>query len=159
MSVNVGDKAPDFTLFNQDAEKVSLDDYKGKRIVLLFFPFANTGVCTKEMCTFRDELKAYEDLDAQVLGISVDSHFALKMWQEKNKTNFPLLSDFNKEVAKSYGVLYDGFAGGKYGYLGVAKRSAFVVDKDETIKYAESHENAGEEPSYENIKSALEKLD
>ena len=101
MSVNVGDKAPDFTLFNQDAEKVSLDDYKGKRIVLLFFPFANTGVCTKEMCTFRDELKAYEDLDAQVLGISVDSHFALKMWQEKNKTNFPLLSDFNKEVTKS----------------------------------------------------------
>ncbi len=159
MSVNVGDKAPAFTLFNQDAGKVSLDDYKGKRVVLLFFPFANTGVCTKEMCTFRDELKAYEDLDAQVLGISVDSLFALKMWQERNKTNFPLLSDFNKEVAKSYGVLYDGFGGGKYGYLGVAKRSAFVIDKDGVIKYAESHENAGEEPSYENIKSALEKLD
>jgi len=158
MSVKVGDKAPTFTLFNQDAQKVSLDDFKGKKIVLLFFPFANTGVCSKEMCTFRDELKVYEDLDAQVLGVSVDSLFALKMWQEKNNANFPLLSDFNKEVTKSYGILYDNFGGGKYGYIGVAMRSAFVIDKDGTVKYAESHENAGEEPSYENIKSALEKL-
>ena len=105
MSVNVGDKAPTFTLFNQDAQKVSLDDYKGKNIVLLFFPFANTGVCTKEMCTIRDGLSNYENLDAQVIGVSVDSLFALKMWQERNNTNFPLLSDFNKEVAKTYGAM------------------------------------------------------
>jgi peroxiredoxin len=158
MSVNVGDKAPTFTLFNQDAQKVSLDDYKGKNIVLLFFPFANTGVCTKEMCTIRDGLNSYENLDAQVVGVSVDSLFALKMWQERNNTNFPLLSDFNKEVAITYGVLYDGFGGGKYGYLGVAKRSVFVIDKNGIVQYTESHDNAGEEPSYENIKSALEKL-
>lgn len=158
MSINVGDKAPTFTLFNQDAQKVSLDDYKGKNVVLLFFPFANTGVCTKEMCTIRDGLKGYEGLDAQVLGVSVDSLFALKMWQEKNNANFPLLSDFNKEVAKTYGVLYDGFGGGKFGYLGVAKRSVFVIDKDGTVQYTESHDNAGEEPSYENIKGALEKI-
>ena len=158
MSVKVGDKAPAFTLFNQDAEKVSLDDFKGKKVVLLFFPFANTGVCTKEMCTFRDDLTGYDKLDAQVLGVSVDSHFALKMWQEKNSANFPLLSDFNKEVTKAYGVLYDNFGGGKFGYLGVAMRSVFVIDKDGTVQYTESHDNAGEEPSYENVKSTLEKL-
>ena len=84
MSVKVGDKAPGFNLLNQDAERVSLDNFKGKNVVLLFFPLANTGVCTKEMCTFRDELRAYEDLDAQVLGISIDSPFSLKM-----DLNFP----------------------------------------------------------------------
>ncbi len=158
MPINVGDKAPDFTLFNQDTEKVSLSDYRGKNVVVLFFPLANTGVCTKEMCTFRDELKVYEDLDAQVLGISVDSPFALKMWQEKNNYNFPLLSDFNKETAASYGALYDVFAPGKFDYKGVAKRSAFVIDKEGTVRYAEVLENAGDEPSYENIKKTLEEI-
>jgi len=95
MSVKVGDKAPDFSLLSNKVEKVSLSDFRGKNVVLLFFPLANTGVCTKEMCTFRDELKSYENLNAQVLGISVDSPFALQMWAEKNNYNFPLLSDFN----------------------------------------------------------------
>ncbi len=98
MALKVGDKAPNFTLFNQDAETVSLSDFKGKNVVILFFPGANTGVCTKEMCTFRDELKVFEKLNAQVLGISVDLHFSLKMFHEKNNYNFPLLSDFNKKV-------------------------------------------------------------
>ena len=158
MPINVGDKAPDFTLLNQDAQKISLNNYKGKKVVLLFFPLANTGVCTKEMCTFRDELKAYEDLDAQVLGISIDSPFTLKLWQEKNNYNFPLLSDFNKEVAASYGALYDIFAPGKLDFKGVAKRSAFVIDKDGVVKYAEVLEDAGDEPSYENIKKTLEEI-
>ena len=158
MPINVGDKAPDFTLLNQDAQKISLNNYKGKKVVLLFFPLANTGVCTKEMCTFRDELKAYEDLDAQVLGISVDSPFTLKLWQEKNNYNFPLLSDFNKEVAASYGALYDIFAPGKLDFKGVAKRSAFVIDKDGVVKYAEVLDDAGDEPSYENIKKTLEEI-
>jgi peroxiredoxin len=158
MSVKVGNKAPEFSLLNQDAEKVSLDNFKGKNVVLLFFPLANTGVCTKEMCTFRDELKAYEDLDAQVLGISVDSPFALKMWQEKNNYNFPLLSDFNKETAANYGALYDVFVPGKLDLKGVAKRSAFVIDKESNIQYAEVLEDAGNEPSYENIQNTLKEL-
>ncbi|HED07739.1 MAG TPA: peroxiredoxin [Ignavibacteria bacterium] len=155
MSLKIGDKAPDFSLFNSNVEKVSLSDFRGKNVVLLFFPLANTGVCTKEMCTFRDELKGYEDLDAQVLGVSVDSPFALQMWAEKNNYNFPLLSDFNKEVSASYGALYDVFAPGKLDFKGVAKRSAFVIDKNGNIKYAEVLEDAGNEPSYEAIKEAL----
>ena len=158
MSLKVGDQAPDFTLFNQEASQVSLHDYMGKNVVLLFFPFANTGVCTKEMCTLRDDYKTYEELDAQVLGISVDSLFALKLWSEKNNSNFPMLSDFNKEVSKSYDVLYDNFAGGKFNYKGVAMRSAFVIDKDGIIKYAESLEDAGKEPNYEAIKITLNEL-
>ncbi len=158
MSVNIGDKAPEFTLFNQEAEKISLGDFKGKNVVLLFFPLANTGVCTKEMCTFRDELKAYEDLNAQILGISIDSPFTLKMWQEKNNYNFPLLSDFNREVAANYGALYDVFAPGKFDFKGVAKRSAFVIDKEGVIKHAEVLEDFTKEPSYEAIKNTLEEI-
>ena len=155
MSLKIGDKAPGFSLLNSNIEKVSLSDFIGKNVVLLFFPLANTGVCTKEMCSFRDELKSYEDLDAQVLGVSVDSPFALQMWVEKNNYNFPLLSDFNKEVSASYGALYDVFAPGKLDFKGVAKRSAFVIDKDGNIKYAEVLEDAGNEPSYEAMKKAL----
>lgn len=155
MSLKVGDKAPDFSLLNSNVEKVSLSDFRGKNVVLLFFPLANTGTCTKEMCTFRDELKSYENLNAQVLGVSVDSPFALQMWAEKNNYNFPLLSDFNKEVSASYGALYDVFVPGKLDFKGVAKRSAFVIDKDGNIKYAEVLEDAGNEPSYEAIKKAL----
>ncbi len=156
MSIKVGDKAPGFTLVNQNMEKVSLNDFNGKQVVLLFFPFAGSGVCTKEMCNFRDELKKYEDLNAQVLGISVDSVYALKAWSEKNNYTFPLLSDFNKEVIKEYGVLTDKFAPGKLDYRGVAKRSAFVIGKDGKIKYAEVLENPGNEPNYEAIKKVLQ---
>ncbi len=158
MSIKVGDKAPNFELFDHNTEKVSLEQFNGKNVVLLFFPLANTSVCTKEMCTFRDELKVYENLDAQVLGISVDSPFALKMFAEKNNYNFPLLSDFNKEVSASYGALYDVFVPGKFDFKGVSKRSAFVVDKNGVIQYAEVLENAGEEPNYLAIKETLEKI-
>ncbi len=155
MALKVGDKAPDFKLFNQDAEQVSLSSFRGKNVVVLFFPLANTGVCTKEMCTFRDELKVYEGLNAQVLGISVDSPFSLKMFAEKNNYNFPLLSDFNKDVSASYGALYDVFGAGKFDYKGVSKRSAFVVDGNGVIKYAEVLEDAHSEPNYEAVKKAL----
>ena len=158
MSINVGDKAPEFTLFNQDTEKVSLGNFKGKNVVLLFFPLANTGVCTKEMCTFRDELKAYEVLNAQVLGVSIDSPFTLKMWQEKNNYNFPLLSDFNREVSRNYDSLYDVFAPGKFDFKGVSKRSAFVIDKEGVIKHSEVLEDFTKEPSYEAIKKTLEEI-
>jgi peroxiredoxin len=155
MALKVGDKAPDFKLFNQDGEPVSLSSFKGKKVVVLFFPGANTGVCTKEMCTFRDDLKEFEKLDAQVLGISVDMHYSLKMFQEKNNYNFPLLSDFNKKTINDYGVVLDIFAPGKFDYNKVAKRAAFVVDENGTLKYVEVLASPGEEPNYGAIKSAL----
>lgn len=155
MSIKVGDKAPDFTLFNQDGEAVTLSSFTGKKVVVLFFPAANTGVCTKEMCAFRDELKVFENLNAQILGISVDMHFSLKMFHDKNNYNFPLLSDYNKKVIATYDVVLDVFVPGKFDYLGVAKRSAFVVDENGKVIYAEVLASPGEEPNYEAIKKIL----
>lgn len=157
MSVKVGSVAPDFTLFNQDAQPVSLNQFKGKKVVLSFFPFANTSVCTKEMCTFRDEMKDYESLDAQVLAISVDSPFALKLFQEKNNYQFPLLSDFNKEVSEKYGTL-GVFVPGKFDYQGVSKRSVFVLDTNGVVQYLEILDNPGNEPNYAAIKETLAKI-
>ncbi|HOP50142.1 MAG TPA: redoxin domain-containing protein [Ignavibacteriales bacterium] len=157
--LKVGDKAPLFTLKNHNLEDVSLSNLIGKKnIVILFFPLVNTSVCEKELCSTRDSMKDYEDLDAEVLAISVDSPFALKLWNEKHKFNFNLLSDFNKEVAPAYGAFYDVFAPGKFDYKGVAKRSAFVIDKNGVLQYVEVLENAGDEPNYEAIKETLKKL-
>lgn len=155
MSLKIGDKAPDFTLFNQDGEAVTLSSFKGKNVVVLFFPAANTGACTTEMCTFRDELKEYENLNAQLLGISVDTHFALKMFHEKNNYNFPLLSDFNKKVIKDYDVVLDVFVPGKFDYFNTAKRAAFVVDQNGLVKYFEILANVGGQPNFDAIKKAL----
>ena len=155
MPIKVGDKAPDFTLFNQDGEAVKLSSFKGKNVVVLFFPAANTGACTTEMCTFRDELKEYEILNAQLLGISVDTHFALKMFHEKNNYNFPLLSDFNKKVIKDYDVVLDVFVPGKFDYFNTAKRAVFVVDTNGVIKYFEILANVGGQPNFEAIKKTL----
>ena len=156
MALKVGDVAPDFTLTNQDGEAVSLSSFKGKKVVLLFFPAANTGVCTKEMCTFRDELKVFENLNAQVLGVSVDMHFSLKMFHEKNNYNFPLLSDFNKKVIAAYDVVLDAFVPGKFDYAGTAKRAAFVIDENGKLIYTEVLASPGEEPNYEAVKKVLE---
>ena len=156
MALKVGDVAPDFTLTNQDGEAVSLSSFKGKKIVLLFFPAANTGVCTKEMCTFRDELKVFENLNAQVLGVSVDMHFSLKMFHEKNNYNFPLLSDFNKKVIAAYDVVLDAFVPGNFDYAGTAKRAAFVIDENGKLIYTEVLASPGEEPNYEAVKKVLE---
>lgn len=156
MTLKIGDKAPNFTLFNQDGEAVSLSNFIGKNVVVLFFPAANTGTCTKELCTFRDELKVYENLKAQVLGISTDTHYSLKMFHEKNNYNFPLLSDFNKKVIADYDVILDVFNPGKFDYFNVAKRAAFVVDEKGFIKYFEVLAKAGDQPNYEAIKKALE---
>lgn len=155
MALKVGDKAPDFTLFNQDGVPVTLSSFQGKNVVVLFFPAANTGACTTEMCTFRDELKEYENLNAQLLGISVDTHFALKMFHEKNNYNFPLLSDFNKKVIKDYDVVLDVFVPGKFDYSNTAKRAVFIVDKNGHIKYFEILVNVGGQPNFEAIKKVL----
>jgi glutaredoxin-dependent peroxiredoxin len=155
MSLKIGDKAPDFTLTNQDGEAVTLSAFKGKKVVLLFFPAANTGVCTKEMCTMRDDLTIFENLNAQVLGVSVDTHFALKMFSEKNNFSFPLLSDFNKKVIVDYDVFLDVFVPGKFDYKGTAKRAAFVLDENGIIKHIEVMASPGDEPNYDTIKKAI----
>lgn len=154
MSVlQVGDKAPDFTLRNSDKEVVSLKNFRGQPVVLLFVPMAFTGVCTKELCQMRDSIADYGRLNAQVLAVSVDSVFTLDRWKKDQNFNFPLLSDFNKTVSKKYGVLYKEFV---FEMKGVSKRSAFVIDRDGVIRYAEVLENAGEIPNFAAVKAALE---
>lgn len=152
MALSKGDKAPGFTLKNSDGQDVSLSDYAGKKnVVVLFFPLAYTSVCTDELCHVRDNLKQFESLDAEVLAISVDSFFTLKEFKKAQNYNFHLLSDFNKETAKAYGCLYDEF----FGMYGVAKRSAFVVDKEGVIQYAEVLEKASDLPAFDKVKEAL----
>jgi peroxiredoxin len=150
-----GDKAPDFSLRATDKSLVKLSEYRGKNVVILFFPFAFTGVCTKELCYMRDGLAQYESLDAQILAISVDSPYTLAKWKEEQQFNFPLLSDFNKTVSKKYDTIYREFA---LGLKGVSKRSAFVVDKSGVLRFVEVLENAGELPDFEAIESTLKSL-
>lgn len=151
----IGQPAPDFSLFNADKEKVNLSDFKGKNVVLLFFPQAFTGVCTEELCSVRDNMSKYESLNAQVLGISVDSVFTLAKFRDEQKYNFPLLSDFNKEVSSLYGCIYDSWI---LDMKGVSKRSAFVIDKEGVIRYAEVLENPGLQPDFNAINETLAKL-
>lgn len=153
--LNIGDKAPSFKLVNTDKQEVALEDYKGKNVVLLFFPLAFTNVCTAELCGVRDDIANYQNLNAEVLGISVDSPPVLGKFKETENYNFTLLSDFNKEASPAYGSFYDTFA---WGLKGVSKRSAFVIDGEGTIQYAEVLENAGEVPNLDAVKETLKKL-
>lgn len=150
-----GDKAPDFSLRASDKTQVHLKDFQGKNVVLLFFPLAFTSVCTKELCIMRDGLAEYEQLDAQILAVSVDSLYTLNKWKQDEGFNFPLLSDFNKTVSKKYDTLYKSFV---FEMKGVSKRSAFVIDAAGIIRYAEVLENAGEIPNFEAIKQTLKGL-
>ncbi len=152
MSLQPGQQAPDFTLFDTEKNAVKLSEQQGRNVVLLFFPAAFTGVCTKELCSFRDNLARYNDMNAQVYGISVDMPFTLGEFRTKNGLNFPLLSDFNKDASTAYGTLYENWV---MGLKGVSKRSAFVIDKEGRIVHSEILENAGEEPDYEAIDKAL----
>jgi peroxiredoxin len=152
MSIVIGQKAPPFKLFDTDKKAHSLEDYKGQNIALLFFPFAFTGTCTKEMCQMRDEHSMYKDLDAVILGVSVDSLFTLHRWKAELNIPFALLSDFNKEASAAYDSMYDEWS---YGYKGVSKRASFVIDKEGIIRYFEILENASDYPDIDAIKSAL----
>jgi peroxiredoxin len=147
MSADVGSKAPDFTLMNQDREPVTLSQLKGRPVVLAFFPAAFSSVCQKEMCTFRDSMSQLGKANAQVLGISTDTFFALKAFQDQQKLNFPLLSDFNKQVIREYGVYNEDMIGLK----GIAKRSVFVLDKDGVVRYREVLDDARNEPDYQKV--------
>ncbi|WP_207512370.1 redoxin domain-containing protein [Longitalea luteola] len=148
--------APDFTLFDSAKNPVSLHDFKGKKVVLLFFPLAFSSVCTKELCYVRDNMSLFNNVDAQVLGISVDSLYTLAKFREEQGLGFPLLSDFNKEVSKLYNALYDEFS---YNMKGVSKRASFVIDRQGMIRYEQVLEKAGELPDFEAIQKTLASID
>ncbi len=152
MSIQLGQPAPAFTLMSDEIEKVSLSDFKGKKVVLHFFPLAFTGVCTTQLCTMRDNYSYYEGLNAQILGISVDSPFSLAKFKEEQQYQFPLLSDFNKEVSAAYGALYADFV---LGLKGVSKRAAFVLDEDHNVVYAEVLEVATDLPDFNAIAESV----
>ena len=155
MPLTVGQKAPAFSLYDSEKKKISLDDLKGKNVLLLFFPQAFTGTCTKELCSTRDNIALYEQVNAQVLAISVDSIFTLARYKDDQQLNFPLLSDFNKEVSKAYDCLYDTFV---FDMHGVSKRSAFIVDKNGVIRYTEVLETASDLPDFAAIQKILQGL-
>lgn len=153
--IQVGQQAPDFTLRDTQRNKVTLSEFKGKSVLLLFFPLAFTGTCTKELCMTRDNLAAYNDLNTTVFGISVDSLFSLDRYKQDQQLNFTLLSDFNKVASKAYDSLYEHF----YNDMdGVAKRSAFVIDANGVVQYAEVLENASEIPNFDAIMACLKGL-
>jgi peroxiredoxin len=155
MALEVGQKAPEFGLYNTEKNKVNLSDLKGKKVLLLFFPQAFTGVCTNELCSVRDDIAKYEKADAQVVALSVDSIFTLIKFRQDQNYNFTLLSDFNKEVATAYGAIYDNWI---FDMRGVAKRSAFVIDREGVIRYAEVLENPGDLPNFEAINQSLAEI-
>ncbi|HEV8539277.1 MAG TPA: peroxiredoxin [Bacteroidota bacterium] len=154
MAIKVGDKAPEFNLPDIDKKERTLGEFLGKKTLLAFFPGAFTGVCTKEMCTLRDSMSNFSSMNAQIVGISVDSPFANKGFSTANQLTYPLLSDYTRAVSRQYCGLYEDFAGLK-GYT-AAKRSTFILDKNGIVKYAwVSETNPGAEPPYDEIAKAL----
>ncbi|MBK9424929.1 MAG: redoxin domain-containing protein [Bacteroidetes bacterium] len=152
MTLQKGQQAPDFTLYNTLKQPVQLSSLKGAKVVLLFFPAAFTGTCTKELCSVRDDLSWYNNVNAKVFGISTDAVFSLIRYKAEQNLNFELLSDFNKTVCEAYGSQYDTFI---LDMKGVAKRSAFVIDETGVVVYAEVLDSAGDIPDFEKIKAAL----
>ena len=153
MAIKVGSKAPEFTLFDSNKKMRHLSEFQGKKVVLAFYPGAFTGVCTKEFCAFRDAMSNFNNLNAQVIGISVDSPFANNAFAAQNNLQFTLLSDYTREVSKQYCGVYEDFAGFK-GYS-ASKRAVFIVDTNSSISYVWISENPGVEPEYDAISRAL----
>ncbi len=154
--IKVGDKAPNFTLPDVDLKPRSLKEFMGQKTVLAFFVGAFTSTCTKEMCEFRDSMARLIDLKTQVIGISVNDPFSNKGFAEKNRLSFPILSDYKREVIKTYGLELPNFAG-LNGYT-VAKRSIFILDENGTVRYAWISDNPAVEPNYQEIQKTLEKM-
>jgi peroxiredoxin len=155
MQIKPGEPAPDFSLYAHDKTLFTLSEQKGNNVLLLFFPLAFTSVCTAELCSVRDSMKKYESLSTKPVGISVDSLYTLNKFREEQGLNFPLLSDFNKEVSALYGCLYPQFG---FEMKGVSKRAAFVIGKDGLVKYAEVLENAGDQPDFSAIQQVIAAL-
>jgi peroxiredoxin len=155
MKIEIGQVAPDFSLYDSAKNKVTLSDLKGQNVLVLFFPLAFTSTCTAELCSIRDNISFYNNVNAKVFGISVDSLHTLAKYKTDQNLNFTLLSDFNKDVSSLYGSLYETFG---YNMKGVSKRSAFVIDKNGIVRYAEVLEDASEQPNFKNITLTLESL-
>jgi peroxiredoxin len=152
----VGQKAPDFTLVDTDRKPRGLAEFKDKKLILAFYPAAFTGVCTKEMCAFRDSLGDLGKLGAAVLGISVDTPFANKAFAEQHKINFPLLSDYSRQVIAAYDVQFPNLAG-LTGYT-AAKRAVFVLDREGVIRYRWVSDDPTKEPNYDEVKRAVQQI-
>lgn len=155
MSIQIGQQAPDFSLFDTTKTKVTLSGLKGQNVLLLFFPLAFTSTCTKELCSVRDNIGIYDQFQAKVIGISVDSPQTLARVKEDQKLNFTLVSDFNKEASIAYGAIYEVFS---LEMRGVSKRAAFLLDKEGVVRYAEVLENAGLVPDFDKIQATLKNL-
>jgi glutaredoxin-dependent peroxiredoxin len=154
--IKVGDKAPDFTLPDTDKKPRTLKEFWGKKIVLAFFVGAFTSTCTKEMCEFRDSMARLIDLNAQVIGVSVNDPFSNKAFSEKNRLPFPILSDYKREVTRTYELELPNFAG-LDGYT-VAKRSIFVIDSKGIVQYVWVSDNPAVEPNYQEIQDFLKQM-
>ena len=152
--VEVGQKIPDIELYDTERSAVKLSSYKGKPVVLLFYPGAFTGTCTKEMCTFRDSMSKYNGMN--VLGISVDAPFANKAFKSENNINFPLLCDFNRDAVKAFNNYHENFAGLK-GYT-ASKRAVYVLDGDQVVRFKWVTDNPGVEPDYATVSSEADKV-
>ena len=156
MAIAVEQKAPGFSIYDSDKKKVSLEDFRGQKVLILFFPLAFTSVCTAELCSIRDNIATYNNSNAQVLGISVDSLYVLNKFKIEQELNFPLLSDFNKEVSKAYDVLYEVFPA--FEMRGVSKRAAFILNTDGIVKYAEECAKPSDLPNFNAIQTILTEL-
>ncbi|MFN5334644.1 MAG: redoxin domain-containing protein [Bacteroidota bacterium] len=155
MALEVGQKAPEFSLYNTEKNKVNLSDLKGKKVLLLFFPQAFSSICTSELCSVRDDIARYDNADAQVIGISVDSVNSLNRFKLDQNYTFPLLSDFNKETSRAYEAIYENWV---LDMKGVSKRSAFVIDREGIIRYAEVSESPADLPNFEAINQVLSEI-
>jgi peroxiredoxin len=155
MPIQTGQQAPDFTLRDTQKNKVTLSEQHGKNVVLLFFPLAFTSTCTKELCAVRDNIAFYNGTNAEVFGISVDSLFSLGKFKEEQNLNFTLISDFNKVASRAYETIYEDWFNDM---KGVSKRSAFVIDKEGIVRYAEVLENASDVPDFDAIQACLSQL-
>jgi len=152
MKLTIGQNAPSFSLYNTNKQLVELSQLKGKKVVLLFFPAAFTSTCTKELCSMRDDLAWYNNVNAVVFGISTDALYSLAKYKEEQNLNFELLADYNKEVSGFYGAQYEVF---NFGMKGTSRRAAFVIDEEGVIKYAEVLESASDLPNFQKVKDAL----
>ncbi len=156
MAVEVGQAAPEFSLYDTARTKRSLSDFNGKNVVLAFVPGAFTGTCTTEMCDLRDQMSQFNSLNAEVLGISVDPPFSQKAWADANNLNFTILSDFGREATQAYDVAWNNMAGLE-GYT-AANRAVFVVDKGGVVRYKWLAPSPADLPDYDEIRQALSQL-
>ena len=156
MAITVGQAAPDFTLHETPQQQRSLSDYRGKKVVIAFFPGAFTGVCTTEMCALRDRIDQFSDMNAEIIGITVDPPFAQAAWKAANDVHYTFLSDYNREVVNAYDVALPGLAG-MQGYV-AAKRAVTIVDAEGIVRYHWVADSPGVEPNYADIRDAVAAL-